>query len=69
VGIPDKIMDYTIVAFIIPNDTNIDINDIKEFCRINLIPYKIPEKFLVVDTFPTTSVGKIQKYKLIEEYL
>ena len=67
VGIPDKIMDFKIIAYIILNSENIDLNELKDFCKINLVSYKIPEKFIIVDKFPTTAVGKIQKYKLKEE--
>lgn len=67
VGIPDEIMDFKIIAYLILNNENIDLNQLKDFCKINLVPYKIPEKFIIVDKFPTTAVGKIQKYKLKEE--
>ena len=68
VGYPDKIMDYKIFAFIIPKNKEISIKEIKEFCKINLISYKVPEKIIFVDKFPLTAVGKIQKYKLKEKY-
>ena len=67
VGIPDKIMDYKIIAYIILNNTNIDLNNLKDFCKMNLVSYKVPEQFIIVDKFPTTPVGKIQKYKLKKE--
>ena len=60
-------MDFKIIAYIILNSENIDLNELKDFCKINLVSYKIPEKFIIVDKFPTTAVGKIQKYKLKEE--
>ena len=68
VGYPDKIMDYKIFAFIIPKNKEISTKEIKEFCKINLISYKVPEKIIFVDKFPLTAVGKIQKYKLKEKY-
>ena len=68
VGYPDKIMDYKIFAFIIPKNKEISTKEIKEFCKINLVSYKVPEKIIFVDKFPLTAVGKIQKYKLKEKY-
>ena len=67
IGIPDKIMDYKIIAYIILNTPNIDLNKLSDFCKINLVSYKVPEQFVIVDKFPTTPVGKIQKYKLKKE--
>ena len=61
-------MDYKIFAFIIPKNKEISTKEIKEFCKINLISYKVPEKIIFVDKFPLTPVGKIQKYKLKEKY-
>jgi len=49
------------------DNTNIDLNNLKEFCKMNLVSYKVPEQFIIVDKFPTTPVGKIQKYKLKKE--
>lgn len=37
------------------------------FCKEHLASYKIPKKFIWIEQLPKTAVGKIQKYKLINE--
>jgi fatty-acyl-CoA synthase len=36
------------------------------FCRGQLASFKIPQYTVVVDEFPMTSSGKVQKFKLRE---
>ena len=38
----------------------------KEYCRENIAYCKVPEYAAVVEEYPTTASGKIQKYKLRE---
>jgi len=41
-------------------------DDLHAFCRAHLAAYKTPALWFFVDEFPTTSSGKIQKFKLRE---
>ncbi len=67
VGIPSKKYGEEVVAFIIPKpDTEIRACDIRDFCRGKLAWHKIPRHTTIVDSFPMTASGKIQKYKLRE---
>jgi fatty-acyl-CoA synthase len=38
------------------------------FCKERLAGYKVPKKVLLVDDFPRTASGKIQKVKLRERF-
>lgn len=40
--------------------------EIKEFCKGKLSSFKVPSVLKIMDTFPTTQSGKIQKFKIIE---
>jgi len=40
--------------------------EIIEFCRGKMASFKIPRRVIIVDEFPMTESGKIQKYKLKE---
>lgn len=42
--------------------------EILEFCRKNLAPFKIPQKIFITEKFPTTATGKIQRRHVAEEF-
>ena len=42
-----------------------DSAELVEYCRQHLAPYKVPKQFHLVEDFPRTAAGKIQKH-LIE---
>ena len=65
VGVPDPIRDESIIAFIIPRaGATPTPADLTAWCGQRLATYKLPERFHLVDTFPRTPVGKIQKHLL-----
>ncbi len=37
------------------------------FCKTHLASYKVPKRFVWIEQLPKTAVGKIQKYKLINQ--
>ena len=41
---------------------------VEDQCRQHLAPHKRPRHWRFVDTFPLTGSGKIQKYRLREEF-
>lgn len=54
-------------AFIIQKK-GFDLNtqDVREFCEGHIAKYKIPRYVFVIDEFPMTGSGKIQKFRLRE---
>ncbi|XP_037048060.1 medium-chain acyl-CoA ligase ACSF2, mitochondrial-like isoform X2 [Bradysia coprophila] len=70
VGVPDDRMGEEICAFIRTTEKGkvLQQNDIKEFCTGSIAHFKIPRYMKVVDEFPRTTSGKIQKFKLKEQY-
>ena len=68
VGVPSEKYGEEVCAFIQTMDGNsISIEEIKEFCKEKIAYYKIPAFCFVVEDFPKTASGKIQKYKLREQ--
>lgn len=68
VGVPSKKYGEQLAAFIIAKPgEEITAEDIQDHCRGKIAHYKIPKFVQLVDTFPMTASGKIQKYKLREE--
>ena len=67
VGIPDDKWGEQVGAFIraAPGMT-IDKAELFEYVREHLAPHKAPRHWYVVEQFPLTGSGKIQKFKLRE---
>ncbi len=67
VGLPDKVMGEKIIACIIPvPGSNISDKDIIAYCKKRLANYKVPNVVIIMNEFPVTALGKVQKFKLIE---
>ncbi|MEZ4599034.1 MAG: AMP-binding protein [Syntrophotaleaceae bacterium] len=67
VGIPDEKYGEVVGAFIIRKQgTDITEEDVIDFTRSRIAPYKKPKHVFFVDSYPMTASGKIQKYRLRE---
>lgn len=66
VGYPDVRLQEVAAAFVILSDKNapVTIDDVTAHCRGKIASFKIPRHVFVVDEFPMTPSGKIQKGKL-----
>ena len=62
-GVPDPVRDQSIKAFVIVREhTTATADELIAWCRARLSAYKVPEAVEFRETFPRTSVGKIQKH-------
>lgn len=69
VGLPDEKWGETVGAFIRPSAGHeVDKNELFAFMRENLAPHKTPKQWFSVAEFPLTGSGKIQKFKLREQW-
>ncbi len=67
VGIPSRKYGEEVAAFIIAKpEMEVRTEDVRDFCRGRIAWYKVPRHITIVDSFPMTASGKIQKYKLRE---
>lgn len=66
VGVPDETLGNRICAFLVTDDeAGIDLQEIHRFLReIGVAAYKMPDQIEWVETWPLTSVGKIDKKAL-----
>lgn len=69
-GVPDDRMGEEICGYIRTTEKGkrLTRNDINDFCKGSIAHFKIPRYIKVVDDFPRTTSGKIQKFKLKEQY-
>lgn len=64
VGMPDRKMGEKACAFVIPTKgETISLDDVTSFLREKQVAmFKLPERLEIVDAFPMTPSGKVQKY-------
>jgi crotonobetaine/carnitine-CoA ligase len=63
VGIPDPLRDQAIKAYIILKEGAAAASEeLMDWCRSRLSSFKVPESIEFRESFPRTSVGKIQKH-------
>jgi len=69
-GVPDPVRGEKVIAWVVLRD-NVEKNEkeIREWCKENLAPYKVPSKIFFLQSLPRTTVGKILRRELIREYL
>lgn len=68
VGVPSAKWGEQVGAFVIlKKGYSLSPEDIQDYCRGKISHFKIPKFITVVDAFPLTASGKIQKYKLREQ--
>jgi fatty-acyl-CoA synthase len=68
VGVPAAVGGENAWAFVLLEDgAEMGEQEVLEFCREELEPYKIPGQVCVVSDFPRSETGKPQKFKLREE--
>jgi fatty-acyl-CoA synthase len=69
VGVPDDRYGEELCAWVRLREgvSDLDADAVCEFCEGKLARYKIPRYVIVVDGFPMTITGKVQKYKMRED--
>jgi len=69
VGLPDQRWGEIVAAFIRPPPgAVIDKDELHDYVREHLAPHKTPRHWFIVDAMPLTGSGKIQKFKLREQW-
>jgi fatty-acyl-CoA synthase len=64
VGVPDPLMGEVVMAFVIPRaGQTLAAEEIVEFARGRIAGFQVPRYVEVVDRFPLTGPGKVQKFK------
>ncbi len=70
VGLPDEKWGETVGAFVRPAP-GFDVGKVQlvAYLREHLAPHKIPQKWFAVEEFPLTGSGKIQKFRLRDQWM
>jgi malonyl-CoA/methylmalonyl-CoA synthetase len=64
-GMADDVRGEVPVAFVVVGE-GWDAVRVERACREHLASFKVPRRFVLVDRFPKTSLGKVQKRQLID---
>ena len=69
-GVPDPARGEKVIAWVVLKDSIVkNEKEIRDWCKQNLAPYKIPSEIYFLPSLPRTTVGKILRRELIREYL
>ena len=69
IGVPDKKYGEEIMACIILKDgETMEAGEMKEYIQSHMARHKVPRYIEFVDGFPMNAAGKIQKFKMREEF-
>jgi fatty-acyl-CoA synthase len=69
IGVPHERWGEEVAAFIRPAPgATIEKEELIDYMRASLAPHKTPKHWFIVDAFPLTGSGKIQKFKLREAW-
>jgi len=62
-GVPDKKFGEAVACWIKLRDReSMKVEDIRDYCNDQIAYYKVPKYIIIVDEFPMTVTGKIQKF-------
>jgi crotonobetaine/carnitine-CoA ligase len=65
IGIPDPIRDEAVMAFVVAEaGAALDEEEVRRHCSEQLARFKVPTVIRLVDSLPTTSIGKVEKKTL-----
>ena len=68
IGVPDQKYGEEICAWIVPKPgVTLTADDVRAFCEARIARYKVPRYVKLVDAFPLTVTGKVQKYLMREQ--
>ena len=65
IGVPDaRLSEVACACVVVEPGLSIAAAEVADFCRGKMASFKIPRHLLIVDDYPMTSSGKVQKYLL-----
>ncbi len=68
IGVPDERYGEELMAWVVARDgASLDEEAVRAFCRGKIAHYKVPRYVKLVDAFPMTVTGKVQKFKMREQ--
>jgi fatty-acyl-CoA synthase len=67
IGVPDPVYGEAVCAWIVPHEgAGLTEDEVRAWCRDKIATFKIPRYVRIVEGFPMTVTGKVQKYRMRE---
>lgn len=67
IGVPSEKYGEEVMAWVkVKRDTRVSAEELTAFCQGQIATYKIPRHWKLVEAFPMTVTGKVQKYRMRE---
>ena len=66
VGAPDAVFGEVVEAYIVSNQNEIDLEELRAHCKPRIAEYKIPTRIFLVEELPKGPTGKILRRELRE---
>jgi fatty-acyl-CoA synthase len=67
IGVPSAAYGEEVLAWVKPRaGASLDAEGLRAFCKGKIATYKIPTHWKIVDSFPMTVTGKVQKFRMRE---
>ncbi|MBA3286751.1 MAG: AMP-binding protein [Acidimicrobiia bacterium] len=68
IGVPDERYGEELMAWVrLRPGAAVTIDELRDFCRGSIAHFKVPRYVKLVDEFPMTVTGKVQKYKMRQQ--
>jgi fatty-acyl-CoA synthase len=68
IGVPDQRYGEELMAWIVPRGgAALGADELQAFCKGRIAHFKVPRYVKLVDSFPMTVTGKVQKFKMREQ--
>ena len=64
IGVDDKKSGEVVKMFVIKSDESLSEDDVRQFCKENMAPYKVPKHIEFRDSLPMSNVGKVLRKEL-----
>ena len=64
IGVEDKKSGEVVKMFVIKSDESLSEDDVRQFCKENMAPYKVPKHIEFRDNLPMSNVGKVLRKEL-----
>jgi len=69
-GVPHEYWGEELVAAVVPAAGRApDVEVLRAHCRAHLSGFKVPKRIFIVDALPQSSSGKVQKFRLREQFI
>jgi long-chain acyl-CoA synthetase len=68
IGVPDERTGQAVKVFVVPRaGAQLTADQVIEYCKLNLVPYKVPKYVEFRDSLPKSNIGKVLRRALVTE--